>query len=57
MHLSKDDIIRFRVKSLFECGKNYPWQFRINVLVVEATGCGDMGLLRDVSVDLYISYG
>ena len=34
-----------------------PGKFRINVLVVEAVGCGDMGLLRDVSVDLYISYG
>lgn len=34
-----------------------PGKFRINVLVVEAVGCGGMGLLRDVSVDLYINYG
>ena len=34
-----------------------PGKFRINVLVVEAAGCGDMGLLRDVSVDSYRRYG
>ena len=30
---------------------------RIIVLIVEAEGCGGMGLFRDVSVDSYRRYG